>query len=107
MNELKNREGTDILRASVDSLTGFPDAIPSVFPKTEIQVCMRTKVPVQRVRTSVWFIPYKEREGGTCGFENDIAFTVSGIGLRCPGGVRRGLGYQLPDDCTVLTEPVG
>jgi transposase-like protein len=36
MNELKNRGVQDILLAAVDGLTGFPDAIAAVFPKTEV-----------------------------------------------------------------------
>ena len=37
LNELKNRGIRDILIAAVDSLSGFPDAIAAVFPKTEVQ----------------------------------------------------------------------
>ena len=40
MNELKNRGVKDILLAAVDGLTGFPEAIAAVFPKTEVQLCM-------------------------------------------------------------------
>ncbi|MHB9293692.1 hypothetical protein Holit_02822 [Hollandina sp. SP2] len=47
----------------VHVLDGDYEPIAAVFPKTEVQVCMRTKVPVHLVRTSVWFIPYKERKG--------------------------------------------
>lgn len=39
-NELKNRGIEDILIACVDGLKGFPDAINTVFPKTEIQLCI-------------------------------------------------------------------
>lgn len=39
-NELKNRGVEDILIACVDGLKGFPDAINTVFPKTEIQLCI-------------------------------------------------------------------
>ena len=42
LNELKNRGVRDILIAAVDGLTGFPDAINAVFPKTEVQLCVRT-----------------------------------------------------------------
>lgn len=40
MSSLKNRGVQDILIASVDGLTGFPEAIASVFPKTEVQRCI-------------------------------------------------------------------
>ena len=39
MNELKTRGVQDILLAAVDGLTGFPDAIAAVYPKTEVQLC--------------------------------------------------------------------
>jgi transposase-like protein len=35
-SELKSRRVTDILLAAVDGLTGFPEAIAAVFPKTEV-----------------------------------------------------------------------
>jgi transposase-like protein len=46
----------DILIASVDGLTGFPDAIQSVFAKTEIQLCI-----VHLVRNSLRYVPWKNR----------------------------------------------
>ena len=60
LNELKNRGVTDFLIAAVDGLTGFPDAISSVFPKTEVQLCM-----VHMVRNSVKYICYKDRKAVT------------------------------------------
>jgi transposase-like protein len=64
MNELKNRGVRDILLAAVDGLTGFPDAIAAVFPKTEVQLCM-----VHMVRNSVRFVPYKDRKAVTAGLK--------------------------------------
>jgi transposase-like protein len=60
LNELKNRGVKDLLIAAVDGLTGFPDAINAVFPKTEVQLCM-----VHMVRNSVKYVPYKDRKGVT------------------------------------------
>ena len=40
LNDLKNRGVSDILIACVDGLTGLPDAIKSVFPKTQVQLCI-------------------------------------------------------------------
>ena len=60
-NELKNREVLDILLAAVDGLTGFPEAIAAVFPKTEVQRCM--------VRSSVRFVPYKDRKAVIAGLK--------------------------------------
>jgi putative transposase len=57
LTELKNRGVQDILIAAVDGLTGFPDAINAVFPKTEVQLCI-----VHMVRNSLKFVPFKDRK---------------------------------------------
>jgi putative transposase len=57
LNELKNRGVSDILIAAVDGLTGFPQAINAVFPKTVVQLCI-----VHMVRSSLKFVPYKDRK---------------------------------------------
>lgn len=57
LTELKNRGVDDILIASVDGLTGFPDAIASVFPQTEVQLCV-----VHLVRNSLRYVPWKDRK---------------------------------------------
>ena len=40
LTELQSRGVEDILIACVDGLRGFPEAIESVFPRTEIQLCI-------------------------------------------------------------------
>jgi len=60
MNELKNRGLQDMLIAAVDGLSGFPDAISNVFPKTEVQLCM-----VHMVRNSIKYISFKDRKAIT------------------------------------------
>lgn len=57
LNELKNRGVQDILIAAVDGLSGFPEAITTVFPNTEVQLCM-----VHMVRNSLKYVPYKDRK---------------------------------------------
>ena len=57
LTELQNRGLRDILIAAVDGLTGFPDAIASVFPKTEVQLCI-----VHMVRNSLRYVPWKNRK---------------------------------------------
>jgi transposase-like protein len=47
----------DILIASVERLTGFPEAINSVYPQTEIQLCI-----VHQIRNSLKYISYKEHK---------------------------------------------
>jgi putative transposase len=56
LTELNNRGVQDILIAAVDGLTGFPEAISSVFPKTEVQLCI-----VHMVRNSMRYVPWKDR----------------------------------------------
>jgi len=57
LTELKNRGVGDILIAAIDGLAGFPDAIESVYPKTQIQLCI-----VHMVRGSLRFVSWKERK---------------------------------------------
>ena len=57
LNELKNRGVQDNYLAAVDGLTGFPDAINVIFPKTEVQLCI-----VHMVRNSIKFVPVKDRK---------------------------------------------
>ena len=54
--ELKNRGIQDCFIACVDGLTGLPEAIEAVFPKTQGQLCI-----VQKVRNSLRYVPWRER----------------------------------------------
>lgn len=55
LTELQNRGVKDILIACVDGLKGFPDAIQTVYPQTQIQLCI-----VHMVRNSLKFVPWKD-----------------------------------------------
>lgn len=55
LTELQNRGVKDILIACVDGLKGFPDAITTVFPDTQIQLCI-----VHMIRNSMKFVPWKD-----------------------------------------------
>jgi putative transposase len=55
LTELQNRGVKDILIACVDGLKGFPDAISTAFPDTQIQLCI-----VHMVRNSVKYVPWKD-----------------------------------------------
>lgn len=57
VTELKNRGVKDIFIACVDGLKGFPEAIESVFPKTQVQLCI-----VHMIRYSLKFVPWKDRK---------------------------------------------
>ena len=57
LNELKNRGVKDIFIACVDGLQGFPEAIASVFPKTQIQLCI-----IHMIRNSMKYVVSKRRK---------------------------------------------
>jgi putative transposase len=56
LTELKNRGLQDCFIAGVDGLTGFPEAIETVFPKTQVQLCV-----VHKVRNALAYVSYKDR----------------------------------------------
>ena len=57
LTELKNRGVQDILIACVDGLTGFPEAIETAYPKTQVQLCI-----VHMVRNSLKYVSWKQRK---------------------------------------------
>lgn len=57
MNDLRHRGVGDILIAVVDGLKGFPEAIRTIFPQTEVQTCI-----VHLIRYSLSFCGWKERK---------------------------------------------
>jgi putative transposase len=60
LTELKNRGVKDMLIACVDGLKGFPDAINTVFPDTQIQLCI-----VHMVRNSLKLVPWTDYKSVT------------------------------------------
>ena len=57
LTDLQNRGVKDILIASVDGLKGFPEAINSVFPETEVQLCI-----VHQIRNSLKYVASKNQK---------------------------------------------
>jgi transposase-like protein len=57
LTELQSRGLRDIFIAAVDGLTGFPEAINTVYPQTKIQLCI-----VHMVRNSLKFVTWKDRK---------------------------------------------
>jgi putative transposase len=57
ITDLKNRGVADILIACVDGLSGFEQAIHSVFPATTVQRCV-----VHAIRNSLSYIPHKYKD---------------------------------------------
>ncbi len=60
LTELQNRGVRDILITCVDGLKGFPDAINTVYPDTQIQLCI-----VHMVRNSMKYVPWKDYKAVT------------------------------------------
>ena len=57
LTNLKNRGVKDILIACTDNLKGFPEAIETVFPKVEIQLCV-----IHQIRNSLKYIASKDQK---------------------------------------------
>jgi transposase-like protein len=57
LTDLHNRGVEDILIACVDGLTGFPDAIATIYPGTEVQQCI-----VHQIRTSLKYVASKHQK---------------------------------------------
>jgi|TARA_B100000959_G_C14919037_1_gene598670 transposase-like protein len=56
-NELKNRGVEDCFVACVDGLKGLPEAIETVYPRAQVQLCI-----VHKIRNSLKYVPWKERK---------------------------------------------
>lgn len=57
LTELKNRGVEDIFIASIDGLKGFPEAINTIFPKTEIQLCI-----IHQIRNTLRYVASKDQK---------------------------------------------
>ena len=57
VTDLQNRGVEDVFIACMDGLTGFKEAILSVFPQTRIQRCI-----IHQIRHSLKYIPWKDRK---------------------------------------------
>ena len=57
LTDLQNRGVKDILIACVDGLKGFPEAIESIYPNTEIQLCI-----IHQIRNSLKYVASKNQK---------------------------------------------
>ena len=57
LTDLNNRGVKDVLIASIDNLSGFTEAIQSVFPKSEVQSCI-----VHQIRNSLKYVASKNQK---------------------------------------------
>ena len=57
LTDLQNRGVKDILIACVDGLKGFPEAIETIYPNTEVQLCI-----IHQIRNSVKYVASKNQK---------------------------------------------
>jgi putative transposase len=57
LTDLQNRGIKDILIACVDGLKGFPEAIETIYPQTEVQLCI-----VHQIRNSMKYVASKNQK---------------------------------------------
>ena len=57
LTDLQNRGVQDILIACIDGLKGFPEAIESIYPNTEIQHCV-----IHQIRNSIKYVASKNQK---------------------------------------------
>lgn len=57
LTDLHNRGIKDIFIACVDGLSGFPEAIETIFPKTEVQLCI-----IHQIRNSIKYVASKNQK---------------------------------------------
>ncbi|MDO6719324.1 IS256 family transposase [Psychrosphaera sp. 1_MG-2023] len=57
LTDLHNRGVEDILIACVDGLTGFPEAIATIYPETEVQQCV-----IHQIRNSLKYVASKHQK---------------------------------------------
>ncbi len=57
ITDLQNRGVRDVFIAAMDGLTGFSDAVHSVFPKTRVQRCI-----IHQIRHSLKYVTWKDRK---------------------------------------------
>ncbi|EAO7829858.1 IS256 family transposase [Salmonella enterica] len=57
LSDLQNHGVKDILIACVDGLTGFPEAINSIYPQTEVQLCI-----IHQIRNPIKYVASKHHK---------------------------------------------
>ena len=57
LTDLQNRGVEDMLIVCVDGLKGFPEAINTIFPKSQVQLCV-----VHQIRNSLKYVSYKDKK---------------------------------------------
>jgi hypothetical protein len=102
LTELQTRGVKDILIACVDGLKGFPEAIETAFPQTQVQLCICALSAGQPELCKL----ERAQESGD-GSTRDVPrhnCTGRGASLR---SFRGAMGCQVSDDCGAVAAPLG
>jgi putative transposase len=102
ITELKNRGVRDIFIACVDGLKGFPESIETIYPKTQVQLCL-----VHLMRFSLAYVSFKDRKEVAADLK--AIYRAATLGRICPafGSVRPEVGRALSFDCEVMAGQLG
>ena len=101
LTELRNRGVKDIFIACVDGLKGFPQAIETIFPQAQVQLCI-----VHLVRASLSYVSWKERKQVAADLKTDLPGGDGGRGGTGARRVCRPMGPEVSDDRGDLAAPL-
>jgi len=101
LTELQNRGVKDILIACVDGLKGFPDAISTAFPDTQIQLCI-----VHMVRNSIKYVPWKDYKLVTADLKHIYQSVTEEEALLALEAFAERWDEKMPDDQSILAQPL-
>lgn len=91
ITELRNRGVEDILIACIDGLKGFPEAINTVYPKTEIQLCL-----IHVMRNTLRYVATKDHKEFTKDIKKVYASPSEEAGLSELANVEEKWGKKYP-----------
>ena len=91
LTELRNRGVEDILIACVDGLKGFPEAIASEYPQTQVQLCI-----VHMVRNSLRYVPWKDYKAVSAELKTIYQASTEELALQQLDSLEKSWGEQYP-----------
>jgi putative transposase len=97
--ELQSRGVRDCFVACVDGLAGLPEALETVFPRTQVQLCV-----VHKVRQSLRYVVWRDRRGVAPRSPSDLWRRHPDGGGTGLSAICRDLGCQISDNkCPVAS----
>jgi len=91
LTELRNRGVEDILIACVDGLKGFPEAIASEYPQTQVQLCI-----VHMVRNSLRYVTWKDYKAVSAELKTIYQASTEELAVQQLDSLEKGWGEQYP-----------